>query len=293
MKIEARDVFALLTKAAGKANLEIRDRDFDTLAHVMRTGLKQREEFRVRAGEISDFFVRVKMFRNYKYFVSGKTKNYRAPAERTLDLAAIYCGFDSYRDFYSELHKAVTASLKDCEGHWLSYVRCNSGRDELLVSPVRIWEENYKMMIELTGPARKFKGELLHKGQNFCALLDTGKDKQLHLIFRIGFAQNPHVLQGVFSGMSSGGDPIAGKEVLVRQRAPGKPKKLKLEMLRASKKKEERILAGFFKEFDGTNLKISNVATFTFEDLEAREVKKQPGRSGRKTPRRQRNLNQL
>ena len=50
-----------------------------------------------------------------------------------------YLGFRDFISFEKSLIAPLNPILEGCLGFWYSYVRCNSGQDDVLVSPVRIF----------------------------------------------------------------------------------------------------------------------------------------------------------
>ena len=125
----------------------------------------------------------------------------------------------------------------------------------------------------MKGPNRTFTGNLKYEGNCLCCHLVSQQDKDLHLVFYAGLEQNPRVIQGVFSGISSAGDPIAGREVLVRQdekfnmlqnfRRP-------IQEMLESKSAEAQIIAMYFKNPEHNILKAGKASTFSIGDLKIR-----------------------
>lgn len=192
------------------------------------------------------------------------------PHPSWINVIAEFAGYKSYDDFISSTTEAYRA-LQGYIGNWYSYVRCNSGSKEVLVSPVRIYEENGQVWMELKGPVRTFKGELKLKEDCLVCLLEGNESKVLHLVFKAGFAVKPNVLQGVFSGMSTGGDPIAGREVLVRQHEHNfsnlKNARLDIPRILMSSKLEERSIGEYFKDQSVSSVKTGRTSTFELTDL--------------------------
>jgi hypothetical protein len=128
------------------------------------------------------------------------------------------------------------------------------------------------MQMILKGPSRAFKGELRKKEQNLFAFLQTEDAKELHLIFKIGVVSDPEVLQGVFSGISSNSEPIAGREVLVRLVDKSfedlKNQRISIEDAAESPEKMMRLLAKSFKDYEKNSLKVTGGSTFRLSDLE-------------------------
>lgn len=191
------------------------------------------------------------------------------PRESCINLLAEYAGYKGYEDFL-----AVSAEefeeLNTYVGNWYSYVRCVSGAEEVLISPVRIYSQNGKMWIELKGPEKIFKGELQMKADCLICLLKADKGKEIHLVFKAGISMKPSVLQGVFSGISTAGDPIAGREVLVRQEEDFtrlQNKRLPISKLKASDDPGEKSIGEYFGEYFRNSVKAGYSSTFGISDL--------------------------
>lgn len=188
-----------------------------------------------------------------------------------VEYIARFAGFTNFNHFAEYLKQPLPTFLDNCEGNWYSYVRCNSGQPYLLKSPVRIARIDTGLIIELQGKARRFKGKIKYEGQCMYCLLESGEDKNLHLVFKFGSSRDPQVLQGVFSGMSSDGDPIAGREVLVRENElrlrDMKNERLPIHDFLKSKDPGKRALGTYFREKENNTLKIQRSSTFSFDDL--------------------------
>lgn len=188
-----------------------------------------------------------------------------------VDYIARFAKFSGFRHFTEYLKQPMPAFLDHCEGNWFSYVRCNSGQPYLLKSPVRILRIDTGLVMELQGKARMFRGKIKYEGQCMYCLLESGEDKNLHLVFKFGSSRDPQVLQGVFSGMSSDGDPIAGREVLVRENElrlrDMKNERLPIRDFLKSKDPGKRALGTYFREKENNTLKIQRSSTFSFDDL--------------------------
>jgi hypothetical protein len=89
-------------------------------------------------------------------------------------------------------------------------------------------------------------------------------------VYKIGQREKPQVLQGIFSGVSTGFDPIGGRVVLVRAtEVYGEMTHDTLEVSRLLKSKDrvEVALAEYFEAYGDNNLQIKRVVTFGVEDL--------------------------
>lgn len=178
--------------------------------------------------------------------------------------------YKSYQDFLSEKHPDKKDALVKCIGNWYSYVRCNSGKPDVLVSPVRIYAEGKKICMELKGPERSFRGTVKLNGNCLYCFLESDQSKNLHIVLKTGLAIRPEVLQGVFSGISSGGDPIAGREVFIRQEKDFsllKPRKFRITDT-TGKKNEEQAVADYFSKKEKNILKGGVASSFILDDLD-------------------------
>jgi hypothetical protein len=185
-----------------------------------------------------------------------------------------YLSYSNYDQFKKLQLQPVYPALKNCLGNWYSYVRCNSGEEYILISPVRIYQEGREILMMLKGSERTFIGKLKFEGNCIYCLLESNQHKNLHLVLNYGFAKTPRVFQGVFSGMSTAGDPIAGREVLIWQEE--KLNALKnyrrpiSEMLK-SKSQEEKAIGMYFKEKRQSILKGGKASTYELDDLNREE----------------------
>lgn len=193
-----------------------------------------------------------------------------------LNTLAHYIGYFDFHDFQntSSAHSTkISPILEGCKGFWYSYVRCNSGRKDVLVAPIQMQEANGKMWMTLYGPNNTYTGELLLKGSCLFCTLDSGKNKILYVTYKIGEALDPAVLQGTFCGMSTAGDPIAGREVLAKQRGikqleeMAKPHRIYLEDEAMVKERLDWRIAKYFEHYHENYIKIVNIGTFSLDDL--------------------------
>lgn len=210
------------------------------------------------------------------------------PRESCINILAEYAGYKGYEDFLA-VRAEELEELYSYIGNWYSYVRSVSGEEEVQISPVRIYSENGKMWIELKGPEKVFKGELYMKADCLVCLLRADKGKEIHLVFKAGVSMKPSVLQGVFSGISTAGDPIAGREVLVRQDEDFsrlQSKRLSISRLKASDDPGEKSIGEYFEEYLRNNLKAGQSSTFGISDLiiDATAAKKMGSKKQRRKP---------
>ncbi|MDQ3110983.1 MAG: hypothetical protein M3R17_13905 [Bacteroidota bacterium] len=195
---------------------------------------------------------------------------------QNVEAIAKYLGFISFKEFLDDKHLERNQLLKSCIGDWYSYVRCNSGSNDILVSPAAIYAKGKEIYMELKGPHRSFTGVVKLNGQCLFCFLESGKEKNLHLVLKFGFSDKPEILQGVFSGLSTGGDPIAGREVFIRYSGKEEDKpgnqKLKLKVLLASEDKKEKTIARYFNDRSKNILSGGKASTFGWEDLEEKDA---------------------
>lgn len=181
-------------------------------------------------------------------------------------------GYENYKHFLRVSNLSDNRVLKAAMGIWYSYVRCNSGQEYILRSPVRIFEERKEVRMELKGPVRYFKGQVHVTAECFHCHLRSSMNKNIYLVFKAGFAERPEVLQGVFSGLSTAGDPIGGREILIRQPpetefADLTNARVPIGELTQSKDREEQLIGKYFFNKDTNILKGGRASTFGFDDL--------------------------
>lgn len=188
---------------------------------------------------------------------------------------AQYLGYANFNDFVSSIESPLPKTLKSCAGNWYSYVRANSGSPEILQAPVRMWVEKNKLRIVLLGRERKFEGEVIERKGNVFAYLESGEHKALSIVLKVGISINPQVLQGVFSGISSNGDPICGREIFVRQTEKDFEKlhwkKILMEDVLQTREIDRRIIDYFMDQRENC-IKINQVSSFDLNDLIARHA---------------------
>lgn len=262
MIVKSQQVLQLLQEAAQKASLPLEHASFGPLS----------EQVNDVPGQvyISKRYLYENVFKQVERAIEKGEENVRLNMAYLNKIAA-YLSYKDYYQFVYAFGSTLNARLKECLGNWYSYVRCNSGLDQVLVSPVRIFEEDYKAMLELKGPRRSFRGEARIKGGCLLCLLEAGEEKELHLSFKMGVARHPRVLKGTFSGISTGGDPVAGREILVREESlkfeDMKNRKVSLEQARQNPGMLDPRIAHFFKDYEGNYIKVSLVGVFDLDDL--------------------------
>ncbi|HCS21244.1 MAG TPA: hypothetical protein DIW47_11905 [Bacteroidetes bacterium] len=98
--------------------------------------------------------------------------------------------------------------------------------------------------------------------------LDSGNGKKLSLVFKLGNTTELELLQGVFCGISSAGDPISGREILVKELEQDYEKMKWAQLSLKDENTDPRIL-NYFAEYAPNCIKIKNVSSFQLSDLES------------------------
>lgn len=202
---------------------------------------------------------------------------------RNFEVLVHALGYSGTSEFLNGKHPSINNDLKGCEGYWYSYVRCNSGQPFVLRAPVEIAVRFRDVVMTLLGARRTFTGKMKLEGDCIYCLLESGETKNLHLVLKTGLESRPNVLQGVFSGVSTGNDPIAGREVLVRQQAVSAFKDLShdrvaIEKLLQYGNEESKIIAQYFSSAEENILKAGRSSNFEITDL----IKQEPKTKNRK-----------
>ena len=157
----------------------------------------------------------------YKRLTDEQEKGIPTKGPRAVYINAIakHLGYTGFHQFSLSLEQKISPSLASCVGYWWSYVRANSG-NYIYAAPVHIFEDKMKkvMRLEMKGRERVFSGRVEEKAGCLSGFLESGTDKRLGLVFKMGDTRLMNVLQGVFCGMSTAGCPIAGREILVREK---------------------------------------------------------------------------
>lgn len=133
-----------------------------------------------------------------------------------LNVIAVALGYKSFAQFESRWSNPPEPLFQACVGLWWSHVLGNVG-NTIYKAPVQIFhDEEEGMCIRLRGKENDFRGNItLRAGSLFCEL-DSGREKKLYIILKGEIGNRPDVLQGTFAGISSTGDPIAGRELFTR-----------------------------------------------------------------------------
>lgn len=190
-----------------------------------------------------------------------------------LDSIVNYIGFKNIEEFRFSQIAAIRDEMVPLEGAWYSIVRSSSGLPYILLSPVQIRiSDNHKAILKLKGPHRIYQGEIKWIGGSISTLITSeDKTKNLHLAFKVGVSKYPKVLMGVFSGVSTAGEPIAGKEILYKSKVPFEAmENAKIRIEPTTMRKETIIpnsIINYLTDFDNCYFKITGTGTFDLEDL--------------------------
>jgi hypothetical protein len=191
-----------------------------------------------------------------------------------LDVLAQYLGAKSFIGLCDQIDRERSPVLLSCVGNYYCYVRRNAAVGVVMRSPVRIIEKDNTVWFELQGPTWLYAGEVsLKNGCLFICMRATG-GKEIHHVYKIGLREQPPVMQGIFSGVSTVFEPIGGRTVLIRTKEDFKKlenMELKIADMKRSKDSEHRRLADYFLLYKNNNLKINPVTTFTLDDLDSGE----------------------
>lgn len=184
-----------------------------------------------------------------------------------IDKIAKFLGFSNFNSFL----KPIDPILKTCKGEYYSYLRRSTEKGMVFRSPVNIIEENGRIWLTMIGPIRGFKGELrLINDCLVCLLQDKTEDKEFHHVYQLGKREQPGVLLGVFSGMTTSGSPIGGRSLLIKQSDAFEQlevNEMSITDMTISKEITDRRVAEYFSEFYTNNLQTPKPITYTIDDL--------------------------
>ena len=189
-----------------------------------------------------------------------------------LDILAEFLGEKSFRALRQQIdNNQRNPVLTNCRGNYYCYVRRNDDTAVVMRSPVTIADKEHAIWFELKGPSYVYTGEVaLKHGCLFILMRAEKGEKEIHHVYRIGTREQPPVLQGMFSGVSTAFEPICGRTVLIRTEeefATLTNAALEIADMKRSQNKEQRRLAEYFLSYEANNLKINPVTTFTIDDL--------------------------
>jgi hypothetical protein len=265
MKFPRTDIVKLLNRIARETKYDLAHTNFPSIKEKLDEKFAQLEPSKTPLTYSDEYLYRklyLPSLKQEKEFVSANVAIINAIAQSI--------GFDSFSHFVSAVDSTDSPVLRNCMGQWYSYVRCNSGQPYVLRSPVQIHEHRKEIVMELQGPQRKFRGQIKLVGECLHCLLESAQIKKIYLILKIGFSSNPDVLQGIFSGLSTGGDPIAGREVLVRSKlgyGQMSPARIAISELQAARSEEEKRIGNYFSGKENSILKAGTGSTYGLDDL--------------------------
>ncbi len=187
-----------------------------------------------------------------------------------LEILSKFLEYKTFRQFCEWVDNPIPEILRSCLGNYYCYVRRNSSDSVILRSPVRMMELDHKVWFELRGPAMRYHGEVRLDNGSLFVLMRAEIGKEFHHVYKIGKRARPDVLQGIFSGVSTGFEPIGGRVVLIRQEQEWElleHAELRSEALVQSEKELDQNLIRYFNSYDKNNLAINKVMAYTIDDL--------------------------
>jgi hypothetical protein len=187
-----------------------------------------------------------------------------------LDEVSRFLGYESFQAFCRSQDIQQDPVLLGCVGVYYCYVRRNDSAGVVLRSPARLHIVDGRVRFDLQGPKWHYSGLVSIRHGCLFVLLESAGGKAFHHVYKIGQREKPQVLQGIFSGVSTGFDPIGGRVVLVRSTevyGEMTHDTLEVSRLRKSKDPVEVALAEYFETYGDNNLQIKRVVTFGVEDL--------------------------
>lgn len=206
----------------------------------------------------------------YRKMKTAKPEDVIGLQENRLNEIAEFLGYASFREFQSHLENPEDPLLTALNGNYYCYVRASHEEGFVLRSPVNISSVNGKTWLRLQGKIYSFEGEITLRQGCLFILMQSNEGKSFYHVYRIGTRKSPDVLQGVFSGVSTAFDPIAGRTVLVRQNESFDllvNLKINISGLEKSKERTDRILAEYFRRYSENNISTKKAVGFSWEDL--------------------------
>ncbi len=267
MEYSAIDIKRLLDEISQESDKTLAHSQFHDMYLFL--DQKYRERFK-KTIPIADDYLYRKLFSPLIKGVNEKMKLNLTP--NCLDAITQALGYKGYGEFLRMEHPSISPTTANCAGQWYSYVRCNSGQPYILRAPVKIYQDKKVMRMELQGPSRLFKGVFQASDNCHYCLLESKQAKNIYLVLKTGLVSRIEVMQGVFSGLSGGGDPIAGREILVRQVEEFSnllPQRIAIKEMLKSKMREEVAVATYFNSAEKSIIKAGISSTFTLDDLDA------------------------
>ena len=188
-----------------------------------------------------------------------------------MDELAKFLGYQNFNSFLDYINMPLDPILKSLEGSYYSYVRKRSKTGSLLCSPVCIERKENRIILTLKGANWSYLGELtIVDGCLFCTMKSEESKKSFHHVYKVGKSEFPKVLMGLFTGVSSANDPIAGRCVLIKQKEQFdslQNQKMSIDEMAESQNQEHKKLASYFKTYEDNNLRINTPSGFDLDDL--------------------------
>jgi hypothetical protein len=183
-----------------------------------------------------------------------------------LDAICRAMGYLNFQQFCNSCDFPISPVLESCSGNWWSYFRAHAG-NYIFRSPVRIFRDQLRqtMRMDVKGRERVFSGKIDERDDCLSGFLESGTDKRIGLVFKLGKNRQMELIQGVFCGISMG-DPVAGREICVRETG------MKYEEMSWSKhllddKSIDYRIRDFFSDYEGNCITIKDISGFEIEDL--------------------------
>lgn len=184
-----------------------------------------------------------------------------------LDGIARYLGYGNFGEMEQQYEQPIHPILQSCSGNWLCYVRRSTSKAVVLASPVQIKVEGQRADFYLQGPTRQYRGTIHHKQGCLFANFGSEDGKYFQHVYKVGSCKAAEVIQGVFVGVSSAFDPIAGRVILAR--CPQEMNQVKNEsfVLADANDRLPQAVREYFNDYCNNNLKINAPITFDYDDL--------------------------
>lgn len=181
-----------------------------------------------------------------------------------------FLGFQGHQAFRAYLENPIPEVLLSCCGTWISLVRQNSFDGYLYQSPVLIYQDQQRVLFKLRGPSYAYGGELSYRNGCLTVIFSGASNKQFHHVYKIGNRKSPKLLQGIYSGISTGNDPIGGRCLLYRvqenfEAIPNR--QLQVSHLVADQEELQKAIGTYFEVFERNNLRLNPIIAFDLEDL--------------------------
>jgi hypothetical protein len=188
-----------------------------------------------------------------------------------LDQLAQFLDYKNFQEFIYDLEAQLHPVLNACVGVYNCYLRRNTENGVILASPVRIFKSSDRnILFELRGPDQIYSGTVDFKSNCLFILMKAANGKEFHHVYRIGQKQQPKVLQGIFSGVSTAFEPIGGRVLLIltdNSYDTLENRSMKIAELQQSPNLSDRRIAEYFSAYTDNNLSLLKSMTFGIDDL--------------------------